>query len=82
MDAATLLAMTVHEVPLLSVYSSFTLDTPEEAQVMARLLPPLQLSPPLGEVTVRLVASGAVVVAEAVLLTGDSLPAASWAVTR
>src|SRR5207237_6985988 len=35
-----------------SVYSTFTLLSPVAVQVMAWLLPEIQLSPPLGEVTV------------------------------
>jgi hypothetical protein len=49
--AAVLDVTVVHVVPS-SVYSSFTLVTPLDVQVMAWLLPPAQLSPPLGAVTV------------------------------
>ena len=42
-------------------------------------LPPAQLSPPLGAVTVRL---DVLVVAETVALGAEALPAASLAVTR
>ncbi len=66
----------VHVLPL-SVYSSFTLDTPEADQVMLCVLPAAQLSPPLGLVRVM---PGAGVRVEA-LAGVDSLPAASTAVT-
>src|SRR4051812_41210633 len=50
-EAVTLAAATLQLVPS-SVYSTFTLLSPEDVQVMAWLLPDTQLSPPFGEVTV------------------------------
>src|SRR6218665_130854 len=42
----------VVQVEPLRVYSSFTFVTPEDVQLMAWELPVVQLSPPLGDVTV------------------------------
>src|SRR5262249_5147348 len=49
-EADTLAAAVVQLEPS-SVYSIFTLASPEDVQVMAWLEPDTQLSPPLGEVT-------------------------------
>ena len=51
-EAAVLPVMIVQVPPSSSVYSSLTLATPEELQVMGWLVPPAKLSPPLGAVTV------------------------------
>jgi hypothetical protein len=50
-EAETLAAATFQFAPS-SVYSTFTLESPVDDQVMARLVPETQLSPPFGEVTV------------------------------